>query len=125
MSSSGPLSGPAGFLLVDASAFHLILCPNILEKLSFPAEVPVFLFISRHKLLNFNLSEPPNWFSEIMSPMFFEISLMINFLPFGIVQRSFKLIELEMNNNTDTFEIERKISYNLRSITIRLEHCFL
>ena len=40
-SSSGPLSGPAGFLLVHASAFHL-LSPSILEKLSFSAEVPVF-----------------------------------------------------------------------------------
>ena len=60
-SSSGPLSGPAGFLLVHASAFHL-LSPSILEKLSFPAEVPVFFFIFRHKLLNFNLSEPPKLF---------------------------------------------------------------
>ena len=41
--SSGPLSGPAGFLWVHASAFHL-LSPSILEKLSFPAEVPVFFF---------------------------------------------------------------------------------
>ena len=60
-SSSGPLSGPAGFLRVQASAFHL-LSPSILERLSFPAEVPVFFFIFRHKLLNFNISEPPNSF---------------------------------------------------------------
>ena len=69
-SSSGPLSGPAGFLRVHASAFHL-LSASILEKLSFPAEVPVFFFIFRNKLLNFNLSEPPNSFFEIISPVFF------------------------------------------------------
>ena len=91
-SSSGPLSGPAGFLWEHASAFHLlsssilekisfpaeaglcispILSPSILEKLSFPAEVPVF-FIFRHKLLNFNLiHEPPNSFFEIILPMVF------------------------------------------------------
>ena len=39
-SSSGPLSGPAGFLRVHASAFHL-LSSSILEKHSFSAEVPV------------------------------------------------------------------------------------
>ena len=54
----------SGFLWVDASAFHL-LSPSILEKLSFPAEVPVFFFIFRHKLLNFNLSEPPNSFLKL------------------------------------------------------------
>ena len=59
-SSSGPLSGPAGFLRVHASAFHL-LSPSILEKHSLPVELPVF-FIFRHKLLNFNLSEPSNSF---------------------------------------------------------------
>ena len=42
-SSSGPLSGPAGFLRVHASAFHL-LSPSILKKLSFPAEVPVSFY---------------------------------------------------------------------------------
>ena len=40
-SSSGPLSRPAGFLRVHASAFHL-LSPSILEKLSFSSEVPVY-----------------------------------------------------------------------------------
>ena len=38
--SSGPLSGPVGFLQVQASAFHLLswlLSPSISEKLSFPA----------------------------------------------------------------------------------------
>ena len=35
-SSSGPRSGPAGFLQVHASAFHL-LSPSILEELSFRA----------------------------------------------------------------------------------------
>ena len=40
-SSSGPLSGPAGFLRVHTSVFHLF-SPSISEKLSFPAEVPVF-----------------------------------------------------------------------------------
>ena len=44
-SSSGPLSGPVGFLLVHTSAFHL-LSPSILEKLSFPAEVPVLFFFN-------------------------------------------------------------------------------
>ena len=58
-STSGPLSGRAGFLWVHESAFHL-LSPSILEKLTFPAEVAVFFSIFRHKLLNFNLSEPPN-----------------------------------------------------------------
>ena len=53
-SSSGPLSGPAAFLRVHTSAFHL-LSPSILEKRSFPADF--FLFF-RNKLLNFNLSEP-------------------------------------------------------------------
>ena len=42
--SSSPLFGPAGFLRVHASAFHL-LSPSILEKLSFPADVPVFFYI--------------------------------------------------------------------------------
>ena len=42
-STSGPLSGPVRFQLVHASAFHL-LSPSILEKLSFPVEVPVFFF---------------------------------------------------------------------------------
>ena len=42
-SSSGPLSGLAGFPRVQASEFHL-LSPSILEKLSFPAEMPVFFF---------------------------------------------------------------------------------
>ena len=64
-SSSGPLSGPAGFLWVHASAFHL-LSPSILEKLSFPAEVPVFFFIFRNKLVNFNLS--PGDFRSWESP---------------------------------------------------------
>ena len=69
-SSSGPLSGPAGFLREHASAFHLLF-PSILEKISFPAEEPVFFFIFRHKLLNFNLNEPPNSFFEFILPMFF------------------------------------------------------
>ena len=69
--SSGPLSGPARLLRVHASAFHL-LSPSILEKLSFPAEVPVSFFIFRHKLLNVNLSEHPNSFFEIILPMFFK-----------------------------------------------------
>ena len=81
-SSSGPLSGPAGFLRVHASAFQL-LSPSILEKLSFLAEVPVFLFIFRNKLLNFNLSEPSNSFLKLYYLCFFLISLTINFLPFG------------------------------------------
>ena len=67
-SNSGPLSGLPWFLRVHASAFHL-LSPSILEKLSFPAEVPVFFFIFRHKLLNLNLSEPPNSFFEIILPI--------------------------------------------------------
>ena len=54
---SGPLSGLAGFLRVQAIAFHL-LSPSILEKLFFPAGV--FFFIFRNELLNFNLSEPQN-----------------------------------------------------------------
>ena len=61
-SSSGPLSGPAGFLQVPASVFHLLswlLSPSILEKLSFPAGV---FLIFRNKLLNFNFSEPQNSF---------------------------------------------------------------
>ena len=73
--SSGPLSRSAGFLRLQASAFPL-LSPSILETLSFPAEVPVFFvclfYIFRHKLLNFDLSEPPNSFFEIISPVFFK-----------------------------------------------------
>ena len=41
-SSSGPLSGPVGFLLVHASAFHLLswlLSPSIFEKTLFSAGV--------------------------------------------------------------------------------------
>ena len=41
-----------------------------------------------------------------------------------IVQKSFKLIKLEINNNTCNFEIDRKISHSLRSTTMRLEQCF-
>ena len=82
-SSSGPLSGPAGFLWVHASAFHL-LSPSILEELSFHAEVPVFFyFIFRHKLLNFNLSEPQTLFLKLYYLCFFLTFLTINFLPFG------------------------------------------
>ena len=66
-SSSGPLSGPAGFLQEQASEFNL-LSPSTLEKISFPAEVPVFF---RRKLLNFNLNESLNSFFEIILPMFF------------------------------------------------------
>ena len=70
-SSSGPLSGTAGFLWVHASEFHL-LSPRILEKLSFPAEVSVFFFLFfRHKLLIFHLSEPPNSFYEIILLIFY------------------------------------------------------
>ena len=70
-SSSGTLSGLAWFLRVHASAFHL-LPPSILEKLSFPAEVPVsFFIIFRHKLLDFNLSEPPNSFLKLYYLSFF------------------------------------------------------
>ena len=61
---------PAGFLRVHASAFHL-LSPSILEKLSYPAKVPVFFFIFRHKLLNFNPSEPPNSFLKLYYLWFF------------------------------------------------------
>ena len=68
-SRSGILSGHAGFPRVHASAFHL-LSPSILEKLSFPAKVPVF-FIFSHNILNFNLSELSNSFIEIILPMFF------------------------------------------------------
>ena len=60
-SSSGPLSGPVGFLQVHTSAFHLLswlLSPSISEKLSFPGGV----FIFRNKLLNFNFSKPQNSF---------------------------------------------------------------
>ena len=67
-SSSGPLSGPAGFLRVHTSAFHL-LSPSMLEKLSFPAAVPVSFVIFRHKLLNSNLSEPQTLFLEIILPI--------------------------------------------------------
>ena len=42
--SSGSLSGPAGFLRLHAMAFQL-LSPSILEKLSFPSEVPVLSFL--------------------------------------------------------------------------------
>ena len=52
-----------------SSTSHLLF-PSILEKLCFAAGVPVFFFIFRHELLNFNLSEPPNSF-EIILPMFF------------------------------------------------------
>ena len=69
-SSSGPLSLPVGFLRVHAGAYHL-LSPSILEKLSVPAEGPVFFFMFRNKLLNFSLSESPNSFFEIILPMFF------------------------------------------------------
>ena len=66
--SSGP---PASFPRVHASAFHL-LSPSILEKLTFPAEMPVFLLLFfRHKLLNFNLSEPPNTFLKLYYLCFF------------------------------------------------------
>ena len=60
-SSSGPLSGPVGFLRVHTNAFHLLswlLSPSILEKLSFTAGVLLF----RNKLLNFSFSEPQNSF---------------------------------------------------------------
>ena len=75
-SSSDPLSGPVGFLQAHASAFHL-LSPSILEKLSYLA------CFFKHKLINFNLSEPANSFFAIILPMFFLISLTINFLHFG------------------------------------------
>ena len=53
-SSSGPLSGPARFLRLQASAFHLLswlLSPIILENSLF---LLVYFFIFRNKLLNFN-----------------------------------------------------------------------
>ena len=81
-SSSGPLSGLSGFLGVHPSGFHL-LSLSILEKLSFPAELSVFFFIFRHKLLNFNLSEPLNSFFELYYPCFFFNFFNHNFLPFG------------------------------------------
>ena len=81
-SSSGPLSGPVGFLRVHASAFHLLswlLSPSILEKLFY---CQCFL-IFRSKLLNFYFNKPKTLL-KIASPMFFlKISLTINFLPFG------------------------------------------
>ena len=40
----------------------------------------------RHKLLNFNLSEPPNSFFEVILPMFFLSSSSRNFLPFDDCQ---------------------------------------
>ena len=71
-SSSGPLSGPAGFLRVHASAFHL-LSPSILEKLSFHAEVPVFFYFYT-KASKFNLSEPKTLFLKLYYLCFLKIS---------------------------------------------------
>ena len=65
-----------------ACAFDL-LSPSISEKLSFPEEVPVF-FIFRHKLLNFNLTEPQTLFLKLYYLCLFLISLTINFLSFGV-----------------------------------------
>ena len=91
-SSSGPLSGPAGFLQVHASAFHLrswLLSPSILEKLSFRA---VLFFIFRNKLLNFHFSEPPNsFFLKFYRRCFFAISLIINYHAFCVFGRIKKL----------------------------------
>ena len=68
--SSAPLSGPAGFLRVHVSAFHL-LSPSMLRNSLFLPKCLCFFFILRHKLLNFNLSEHQTHFFEIILPMFF------------------------------------------------------
>ena len=49
----------------------LSLSEYIRETLFSCRSACVFFLIFRHKLLNFNLSEPPNSFFEIILPMFF------------------------------------------------------
>ena len=61
--SSGPLSGSAGFLRVHASAFQLLSPGETLFSCrSACVFIIIIIIIFRHKLLNFNLSEPPNSF---------------------------------------------------------------
>ena len=66
-SSSDPLSGPVGFLQVHASAFRLLswlASPSILEKLSFLADVFLFLETSFQILISVS---PKTLFSDCIT----------------------------------------------------------